>query len=74
MAALLSTLNQLQARFAPFLARYQDFMQNDPQVAPAVRPASIHKNVTLILIVKDDFVKKLQICAQMHPMSRLGVL
>ncbi|KAH1011833.1 hypothetical protein HUJ04_001114 [Dendroctonus ponderosae] len=34
MAALLSTLNQLQARYAPFLARYQDFMQNDPEVPP----------------------------------------
>lgn len=34
MATLLTTLNQLQARFAPFLARYQYFMQDDPQVAP----------------------------------------
>ncbi|XP_076263344.1 large proline-rich protein bag6-A isoform X2 [Rhynchophorus ferrugineus] len=33
MAELLTTLNQLQARFAPFLARYQAFMQDDPQVS-----------------------------------------
>ncbi|XP_066144922.1 large proline-rich protein bag6-B isoform X1 [Euwallacea fornicatus] len=33
MATLLTTLNQLQVRFAPFLARYQTFMQDDPQVA-----------------------------------------
>ncbi|XP_030750406.1 large proline-rich protein bag6-A isoform X2 [Sitophilus oryzae] len=32
MAELLTTLNQLQVRFAPFLARYQAFMQEDPQV------------------------------------------
>lgn len=37
MAALLTTLNQLQFRFAPFLARYQAFMQDDPQVAEEVR-------------------------------------
>lgn len=36
MANLLTMLNQLQARFAPFLARYQSFMQDDPQVAPDV--------------------------------------
>ncbi|CAG9767941.1 unnamed protein product [Ceutorhynchus assimilis] len=33
MATLLNTLNQLQLRFAPYLARYQAFMQEDPHVA-----------------------------------------
>lgn len=36
MAELLTMLNQLQARFAPFLQQYQNFMQEDPTVEPAV--------------------------------------
>lgn len=32
MAELLTMLTQLQTRFAPFLERYQDFMQEDPEV------------------------------------------
>ncbi|XP_060519492.1 large proline-rich protein bag6 isoform X2 [Cylas formicarius] len=34
MAELITQLNQLQARFAPFLSRYQSFMQEDPEISP----------------------------------------
>lgn len=34
MADLLTLLGQLQTRFAPFLATYQNFMRTDPEVAP----------------------------------------
>ncbi|KAJ8968599.1 hypothetical protein NQ317_004415 [Molorchus minor] len=33
MAELLTMLGQLQTRFAPFLERYQNFMQDDPEVS-----------------------------------------
>ncbi|KAJ8927917.1 hypothetical protein NQ314_019547, partial [Rhamnusium bicolor] len=34
MAELLTVLGQLQTRFAPFLERYQNFMQEDPEIPP----------------------------------------
>lgn len=36
MADLLTMLGQLQTRFAPFLERYQNFMQEDPEISPEV--------------------------------------
>lgn len=36
MAELLTMLTQLQTRFAPFLERYQNFMQEDPEVSSEV--------------------------------------
>ncbi|KAL1501299.1 hypothetical protein ABEB36_006645 [Hypothenemus hampei] len=41
MAVLLRTLNELQVRLAPFLARYQAFMEEDPQV-PASEVTTNH--------------------------------
>lgn len=32
MAELLTMLRQLQTRFAPFLDRYHNFMQEDPEI------------------------------------------
>ncbi|XP_050292719.1 large proline-rich protein bag6-B isoform X2 [Anthonomus grandis grandis] len=37
MATLLTRLNQLQFRFTPFLARYQEFLETDPEVPEAER-------------------------------------
>lgn len=36
MADLLTFLGQLQTRFAPFLANYHNFMQQDPEIPPDV--------------------------------------
>lgn len=37
MAELLTTLGQLQVRFAPFLERYQNFMQEDRVIPEEVK-------------------------------------